>query len=136
MKKEKEKNQTAAEIIIRLREYSVLKKEIAHDRARIAQLEHKSNGNPAGLPLGADMEMLEGYRAAVKENLERCCKLLEYAQRCINEIEDSEMRRIFTLYYINGWSWQRVAFAIGMHSEASARIKHNRFIENLVKKTG
>ena len=122
------------EIKQKLSELSNLKREIAHDKARIAQLENRLLGNPAGLPLGADTEKLSGYRAAVRENLERCYRLLESAQRCINTIEDSEMRRIFTLYYINGWSWQRIAFAVGMHSEASVRTKHNRFIESMAER--
>lgn len=119
---------TPAELRARLRELISLKKEIAHDRARLAQLENRLRGNPAGLPPGADPSLFSGYRAAVAENLERCCRLYEAVQRAINAIDDSEMRRIFTLYYINGWSWQRVAFAVGLNSEASARLKHNRYL--------
>ena len=115
----------------KFREITDLKKEIAHDKMRLAQLENNISNNLSGAPIGALTEQLKGYRTAIKQNISRCCTKLEAAQQLINSIEDSEMRRIFTLYYIHGWSWQRVAFAIGLNSEASARIKHNRFLKSL-----
>lgn len=36
----------------------------------------------------------------------------------IDAIEDSEMRQIMKLRYLNGLSWQQVDFSIGKHDES------------------
>lgn len=126
VKREKEK----------LSQYRMLLGEIKADRERLAQLAGRLlRANPAGLPLGIDSEGLAGYRDKINENLERCVTLLEEIQTYINSIEDSEMRRIFTLHYINGHSWQRVAFDIGEYDESYPRRKHNAYIAKRLKAT-
>ena len=39
-----------------------------------------------------------------------------------------KVRRIFAMYYIDGWSWQKIAYAIGTHCEATPRNLHNRYL--------
>ena len=115
---------------IRLSEYVQLKEEIKADKLRLAQLAGRLVGeNPAGIPEGLDHEMLAPYRDRICENLARCVEALTEIQDYINSIEDSEMRRLFTLRYINGYSWQKVAFLIGEHDESYPRRKHNAYLK-------
>lgn len=45
-------------------------------------------------------------------------------------IDDSEIRLIFTLRYIENLTWQQVAFRLGRAGDGSTeRKKHNRFLE-------
>ena len=46
----------------------------------------------------------------------------------INNIPDSETRRIFRYRYIEGWSWQKISFRIGHGDESVPRKKHNYFL--------
>ena len=56
--------------------------------------------------------------------------VIEYNRlnRYINGIEDAQMRMILSLRYVNGLSWQQVAFAIGESDESYPRRKHNEFL--------
>ncbi len=47
--------------------------------------------------------------------------------RFLGEVEDSQMRQILNLRYLEGMSWQRVAFAIGEYDEQYPRKKCRRF---------
>ena len=49
--------------------------------------------------------------------------------RFIQSVEDSQMRIILTLRYVQGFSWQKIAYAIGEHDEQYPRRKHNAFLE-------
>lgn len=55
----------------------------------------------------------------------------------IGSIEDSEMRQIFTLRYLNGLSWQHVAFKLGETDESYPRQKSRNFLKlpKIPKKT-
>ncbi len=118
-----------------LGQYRRLLKEIAYDRLRLGQLTGRLlRQNPAGLPDGAgtlSVAELGAYRARVEENMARCCALVERLQAFINQIPDSETRRIFTLHYINGYTWQRVAYAIGGYDESHPRKKHDRYLAHI-----
>ena len=70
-------------------------------------------------------------RALQDLNLKKCFYELNRLNRYINSINDSEMRLILSLRYINGLSWQQVAFSIGAYNESVPRKKHNKFIKNL-----
>ncbi|WP_157833584.1 hypothetical protein [Desulfotruncus alcoholivorax] len=39
------------------------------------------------------------------------------------------MRIILSLRYINGMTWQQIAFSIGEHDERYPRRKHNEFLK-------
>ncbi len=47
----------------------------------------------------------------------------------ISSIENAELRRIFRLRYMEGKSWQQVAFALGEHDESYPRRKCKKFLE-------
>ena len=127
----------------RLRQYRILAKEIADDRKRLAQLsalytpEHMKSGllmavseNPAGLPLGMQaISELDRYRSSINENYRRCARLLGELQDYINSIDDSEMRQIFKMHYINGWTWQKIAFRIDSTDESYPRKKHAKYLK-------
>ena len=122
------------EIKRRLSQYRDLLREIERDRLRLAQLAGRLSGiNPAGLPQGArlPMEALADYRDRIEENLVRCVELSRDIQDFINSIEESELRRLFTLRYINGYSWQRIAFSVGSYDESVPRKKHDRYLRLL-----
>ena len=55
-------------------------------------------------------------------------KEIKEQQRRIT-VEDSQMRIILTLRYVQGFSWQKIAYAIGEHDEQYPRRKHNAFLE-------
>lgn len=52
--------------------------------------------------------------------------------RCIANVKDSQMRVILALRYIKGFTWQKIAYAIGGHDEQYPRRKHNAFLEKHV----
>lgn len=113
-----------------LSQYRRLLAEIRADRLRLAQLAGRLlRQNPAGLPEHTDdLQALGGYRLRVEENLSRCTALVEELQSFINGIGDSELRRLFTLRYINGYTWQKVAFEMGGYDESAPRKKHDRYL--------
>lgn len=57
--------------------------------------------------------------------------VIEYNRlnRYIAGVEDAQMRMILSLRYVNGLSWQQVAFAIGETDEQYPRRKHNKFLQ-------
>lgn len=118
-----------------------LNREIEADRKRVSELECmlRYGGAATGLPLMSAEE-----RGGVREELEECCRILskrvkraaaEYRRLCvfIDGIEDSMMRQILSLRYINGLSWQQVAFSIGEGDEQVPRRRHNAFMKKLPK---
>ena len=115
----------------RLSQYRDLLREIQQDRLRLAQLAGRlARLNPAGLPEGAALSRddLADYRARIEENLVRCVAMTEDIQSFINAIEESELRRLFTLRYLNGYTWQKIAFTLGAYDESVPRKKHNRYL--------
>ena len=68
-------------------------------------------------------------RLAIAERERRCQTELDKIEHFIAGIEDSKIRQIITLYYVQGLSWQQVAFRIGHHDEQYARRKIDRFLK-------
>ena len=92
----------------RLSQYKDLLREIERDRLRLAQLAGRlARLNPAGLPQGVPItaEAIADYRDRIEQNLVRCVELTRDIQDFINRIDDSELRRVFTMRYINGHTW-------------------------------
>lgn len=73
----------------------------------------------------------------IKERLEALNIQFEAIQAFIRSIDDSEIRQIIEYRYIDGFSWQKIAFEMGEHDEQVPRRKHNKFLEkeNLTKMT-
>lgn len=70
------------------------------------------------------------YLSLMIKNKEEQC-VCEYMRLMmyINGIEDSEMRQIMTHRYIEGKTWQQVAFSMGEMDESYPRRKHNSFLK-------
>ena len=115
----------------RLAQYSKLMKEIDEDRLRLARLADRLlRHDPVnGFWMGDGRRCFSGYEARINENVARCAALVEELQAFINGIEDSEMRRIFTLRYVHGFTWQRIAFRLQAYDESYPRKKHDRYLE-------
>lgn len=111
-----------------LEDYRSLLKEASAERIRLRFLE--KDAERLG---GICCPEAEAYRKAINENLIRCMEVSSEIQRFINGIDQSMIRRIFTMYYIDGWSWQKIALAIGTHSESTPRIMHKRYMERNFK---
>lgn len=118
-----------------------LNREIESEKARLMQL----NGaifygkKAPGLP---QMDACE--RDSVRDELEECRMLLQarieraaktYKRLCefIDSVEDSRMRQILSLRYINGLPWRQVALMIGEQDEQVPRRWHNLFMKRLAK---
>lgn len=67
-------------------------------------------------------------KALLDLNLKKCFYELNRLNRYIESVPDSEMRMILSLRYINGFSWQQIAFSIGYQDESVPRKRHNRFL--------
>ncbi len=114
-----------------------LKKEIALEQRRMHELDAfiaGSASNAAGFP-----SLNEEERIYFADELQTCrdqihAKLLsaihEYQRlnAYIASIDDSLIRQILSLRYINGLSWQQIAFCIGEHDEQYPRRKHQSFL--------
>ena len=117
-----------------------LKKEIRQQQKRLQELENAATSCTAkitGMPHGMGInDKISKYAAQIADlkglldlNLKKCFYELNRINRFIESVEDSEMRMILTLRYIQNLSWQKVAFAIGEYDEQYPRRKHNNFLK-------
>lgn len=65
----------------------------------------------------------------IEINKEKCIYEYNRLNCYISSVDDSEMRQILTLRYVNGLSWQQVAFSIGYQDESVPRKRHDRFLK-------
>lgn len=101
-----------------------LNKEIEQNKRRLEELEAIAEGCTAqitGMPHATGVhDKIGDYSAEIADlrdlialNMQRCWYELNKLERYIQSIDDSQMRQILTLRYINGLNWQQVAFSIG-----------------------
>jgi len=116
-----------------------LNHEIAEQQRRLAELESLATSctsHITGLPrckgvcdkVGKYGDDIADLRALIDQNLKRCFYELNRLTRYINSIDDSLMRQILSLKYINNLPWQQIAFTIGETDESYPRRKHNAFL--------
>ena len=116
-----------------------LGREIEEQQRRLAEFETLATSCTSritGMPHGRGVsDKLAAYTVEIADlrdlidmNLKKCFYELKRLTRYINGIEDSQIRQILSLRYINGLSWQRIAFTIGEHDEQYPRRKHNAFL--------
>ena len=131
MEEKKKGKEALAKQKQQLSQYRRLLREIRAERARLSQLCSHPEKGAAGLPAlsGCAAGELETYRRHIDENLSRCLSLAVSLQQYINDIRDSETRRLFILHYIYGYSWQKVAFAMDGFDESMPRKKHDRYLQ-------
>ena len=117
-----------------------LSREIERDKRRLKELEALAEGttqHPTGMPIAPGfgdktaryaIEIME-LKEIIECNMRRC--MIEYTRliRFISSVEDSQMRQILTLRYVNGMTWQRIAMEIGETDESYPRRKHNKFLK-------
>lgn len=116
-----------------------LNREIAEEKRKLTELEVAAAGSTAkitGLPhvtgahdkVGDLAILIAEQRDLIDLKVQQ--SVIEYNRlnRYINGIEDAQMRMILSLRYVNGLSWQQVAFAIGERDESYPRRKHNEFL--------
>ena len=116
-----------------------LNREIEEQQRRLVELEALATNCTSritGMPHGRGVsDKLAEYAAEIADlrslidlNLKKCFYELNRLNRYINSIEDSQIRQILSLRYINGLPWQQIAFTIGEHDEQYPRRKHNAFL--------
>lgn len=117
-----------------------LKKEIRQQQKRLQELETAATSCTSkitGMPHGTGInDKISKYAAQIADlkglldlNLKKCFYELNRINRFIESVEDSEIRMILTLRYIQNLSWQKVAFAIGEYDEQYPRRRHNTFLK-------
>jgi prefoldin subunit 5 len=118
-----------------------LNREIEELKHRIAELEWaatSTNSTITGMPhVSGATDKIGKYAAEIADlkellelNLKKCFYELNRLNRYIESVEDAQMRLILSLRYVNGLSWQQIAFSIGEHDEQYPRRKHNKFLSN------
>lgn len=118
-----------------------LNREIERDQKKLQELQAAAEGKAViitGMPKGTSISDTVGNYAAeiadlksiIELNIQRCWYELNRLHRYIDSVEDSQMRMILTLRYVNGLNWQQVAYNIGGGNTAdSVRMAHNRFLK-------
>ena len=119
-----------------------LNREIERDQERLEQLRARVSapGSPNydGMLKSPSFEnRLERYiaeivdlEAIIQAKITQCSHERARLERYIAEIPDSLTRQIFTLRFVEGLSWQRVAFGVGGDCTADgARMACNRYIK-------
>ena len=117
-----------------------LNREIEEEKRKLRELEAASTSSTAkitGLPhvsgsqdkIGEMANLYAEQRDLIDLKVRQ--SVIEYNRlnRYIAGVEDAQMRMILSLRYVNGLSWQRVAFAIGETDEQYPRRKHNKFLQ-------
>lgn len=128
------------DMVNRLSQLRYLKGEIDDLSQRIAELELMAQGGAGrvtGMPRGgrrADRVAecavkIADLRHKMDERRLDCMEELARLYEFIDDIPDSLTRQIFMLRYIDGLSWQQIAFRVGEGDEQYPRRVHNRYLK-------
>ena len=116
-----------------------LKKEIKEQQKRLEELETLATACTAritGMPHGTGInDKIGKYAAQIADlkglldlNLKKCFYELNRINRFIESVQDSEIRMILTLRYMQNLSWSRVAKTMNYQDESVPRKRHDRFL--------
>lgn len=117
-----------------------LNREIERDKERLAKLYAKAMGGVqtiTGVPyVSGASDKTGGYaaeiadlRGIIEANIQRCFYELSRLNRYIESVDDSQIRMILSLRFVNGMTWQQVANSIGGNNTAdSVRMACTRFL--------
>lgn len=118
-----------------------LNREIEEDKRKLRELQVAADGGVAritGMPhVDGISRSVENYSILIAEQsdlirLKVQQTIIEYNRlnRYISEIDDSLVRQILSLRYVNGFKWNQVALHIGGDNTADGvRKAHDRFLE-------
>lgn len=76
-------------------------------------------------------EKLDRINDKIKRKVHELIKLREEIIDWIMEIEESRLRQIFIMRYIEGSTWEQISMNFGSTDEQYARKIHDRFLEKL-----
>lgn len=137
-----------------LKQYNDLQEEIKDLKKRIDKLSDfkierdKVTGSDSEFPYIKRSFTIEGYNIQNIDRLNELKKLLiDRKSKCedmkleiekfISSIPDSKTRRVFQYRYIDGLSWQAIAYRIGKHDESYPRkMIHDKYLEGLEDERG
>ena len=117
-----------------------LNREIEQLQARLTELESLATSctaNITGMPrangisdkIGKYAAEIADLKSLLDLNLKKCFYELNRLNRYIQCVEDSEMRMILSLRYVNGLCWEQVAASISVYASGdSVRKAHDRFL--------
>ena len=118
-----------------------LKREIKEQQKRIKELEAAATSCSSkidGLPSGEGInDKIGNYAVQIADlkslldlNLKKCFYEFNRLNRYIQSVEDSQMRMILTLRYVNGLTWRQIAKSMGVAGDGSTeRKKHDRILK-------
>ena len=117
-----------------------LNREIEQLQARLTELESLATSctaNITGMPrangisdkIGKYAAEIADLKSLLDLNLKKCFYELNRINRYIQSVDDSEMRMILSLRYVNGLCWEQVAASISVYASGdSVRKAHDRFL--------
>ena len=117
-----------------------LNREIEQLQARLTELESLATSctaNITGMPrangisdkIGKYAAEIADLKSLLDLNLKKCFYELNRLNRYIQCVDDSEMRMILSLRYVNGLCWEQVAASISVYASGdSVRKAHDRFL--------
>ena len=126
----------------RLSQLSWLKLEIEELSTRAHKIESALSGRTSRID---SMPWLGGTKDLVGDLLPELTDLADKLQNCrkraldefttlqafISQIDDSQVRLIFTMRYLDSYSWHQVAWRLGGNTADSVRMIHNRYLARL-----
>ena len=127
--------------VFKLKQLQYLKKEIEQIQNRIIGLresaEKVTSGGITDEPFGGGRSDKVGNGVAsivdlvnLLESRKRGIIEEEYRlSKWIGDIVDSDIRQIMTYRYINNYSFQKIALAMGHYDEQYPRHKHNKYLK-------
>ena len=113
-----------------------LNKEIALEKMKLNSLNSKNDHigvvGIGSLKKSEYQNEINELRAKIEAHLSQCFILYNKINDFINSIDDSNIRLIISLRFVNGLSWQQVAMHIGGGNTADGvRKACERYIKNL-----
>ncbi len=106
-----------------LKEYVHIQREITYLRNRLRVIEEENT-----VPIKTDCQ--DEITSLLKEQLQSHLLSARKIESYIANVSDSQIRLILMLRYIKGYSWLKVAFAIGKYDEQYPRKKIAKFLNN------
>ena len=131
------------DMIERLSQLRHLKREVDELSQRIGELEERAMGGsacPMGMLRSGRLDDRVARAAAsladLRDRMARrrldCLEELGRLYAFIDDLPDSRLRQIFAARYIDGLSWQNVAWRIGETDEQVPRRLHNRALRKKI----